>query len=74
LRRRMYQEVNTGPVENLDVLERLIQVRCCERIGIDQTRVWVTCIKDPNESTNQPYMHTHIHTHVNRNATPSPGN
>lgn len=22
----MYQEVNTGPVENLDVLERLIQV------------------------------------------------
>lgn len=26
LRRRMYQEVNTTPVENLDVLERLIEV------------------------------------------------
>lgn len=25
----MYQEVNTTPVENLDVLERLIEVRCC---------------------------------------------
>jgi len=32
LRRRMYQEVNTGPVENLDVLERLIQVGAFEEV------------------------------------------
>ncbi len=37
LRRRMYQEVNTGPVENLDVLERLIQVGALEEATCEGT-------------------------------------
>lgn len=46
LRRRMHQEVNTGPMENLDVLERLIQVRGQRRWDewMDRSAGFTTCV------------------------------